>query len=102
VRLDRASDAIDGGSLIPIATTATVVCDLDDLDPAMKLVLQNQSDTAITVSLKANPALGEGIVLLPGTGGIGGGTWDEDRWAGIVYARHHGASGNKNLMRMIF
>jgi hypothetical protein len=103
LRLTRASDPIDPGTNIDVADTETVVLDADDADRAVKFILQNNSDTAITVALQDTFAAGEGIVLLPGdaTEG-GGGTWEEERYAGPVWARHHGAPGNKPLTRLIF
>jgi hypothetical protein len=103
VRLARGIDpAIDPGSVVQVADTPTVVLDADDADTAQKVILQNNTDTAITISLQDTFELNEGVVLLPGPDGIGGGTWEEERWAGVMYARHHGAPGNKPLTRLIF
>lgn len=95
--LQRSSAASDGGTDVAVGTTWTEVLDADDADAAVRFMLQNNSDTNIEVRLDDDGDVG--IMLLAGPGG---GLWDEDRYAGTVYARHTGVSGTKNLTRIIF
>jgi hypothetical protein len=74
------------------------VFDADDLDKALFVVFQNNSDEFITLHFDVAGAVPfEGIVLNPG-----GGTWREDQVATAVCACHHGASGTKDLSVVVF
>lgn len=92
----RASDAIDAGTDIAVAAGGgyAVVMDANIADRAVKWILQNNSDTDITIRLGSDA--GVGVVLK-----AGGGLWYEESYAGVVYAKHGGA-GSKNLTRVIF
>jgi hypothetical protein len=90
----RASKAIDPGTDLPVGNTPTPVLDDDDADRAIKFILQNNSDTEMIVTLDADG--GPGIHLLPS------GVWEENQYAGPVWARHVGASGSKTITRIIF
>lgn len=72
----------------------TPVLDADDADSAVKFILQNNSDTDMELSL-GNAAVA-GFFLY-----ANGGSWEEDRYAGVVFARHGGV-GAKNLTRVLF
>ena len=97
-RPEKSSTALNAGSVIPIGSASTPVFDADDLDKALFVVFQNNSDEYITLHFDTAGAVAfAGVVLNPG-----GGTWREDQVATPVCACHHGASGNKNLSVVIF
>jgi hypothetical protein len=97
-RPEKSSTAINPGDVIPVDAASTPVFDADDLDKALFVVFQNNSDEFITLHFDvAGAAPFEGIVLNPG-----GGTWREDQIATAVCACHHGASGTKDLSVVVF
>lgn len=95
VQFSRSSAAIDAGSEIAVGVAFTEVLDEDDADRAVRFILQNNSDTDMTIRLSS--ANGPGFVLK-----AGGGLWEEDRYAGAVYAKHNGPTGTKPLLRVLF
>lgn len=95
--LERKSEAVEPGTVVPIQTASTAVLDAEALDEAYKVILVNNSAEDITLRLAEDGAVeGEGIVLK-----ANGGSWDEDRYAGAMCAIHHGASGTADLSLVI-
>lgn len=92
---ERSSEAIDPGSEIAVGVAYEVVLDADDADRAVKFILQNNSDTDMTIRLA--DSAGPGFILK-----AAGGTWEEAQYAGVVYAKNNGVGGDKNLTRVIF
>lgn len=95
----RRSEAAEPGTVVAVgdSTDPTLVFDAAAPDQGVKFILQNNSDTDITVRPAADGAApNEGIVLK-----ASGGTWEEDRYAGPVSACHHGVGGTKDLTVVI-